>query len=82
MRQKTVFMCMLTAFLMIGIVLSSRSIAVFADDSELITTRAAFEKAINSVKDGDTILVGDIDFNLAGEGAVNEEHHDPKRKNR
>lgn len=81
MRQKTVFMCMLTAFLMIGMALSLRSIAVSAKDRELLTTRAAFEKAINSAKDGDTILVGDIDFNLVGEGAVNEAEKIVLKKN-
>ena len=41
-------------------------------EGELITTRNEFEKALNAAKDGDTLLVGDIDFNLQGEGAVNE----------
>ncbi len=41
-------------------------------EGELITTRTAFEKALNSAKDGDTLLVGDIDFNLTGDGSVNE----------
>ncbi len=41
-------------------------------EGELITTRNEFEKALNAAKDGDTLLVGDIDFNLTWEGAVNE----------
>ncbi len=46
--------------------------AVSADEAGLITTRGGFINALNGAKDGDTILVGDIDFNLTGEGAVNE----------
>ena len=46
--------------------------AASTSEGELITTRNEFEKALNAAKDGDTLLVGDIDFNLQGEGAVNE----------
>ena len=48
------------------------SAAASTREGELITTRNEFEKALNAAKDGDTLLVGDIDFNLQGEGAVNE----------
>ena len=40
-------------------------------DEELITTRNAFINALNEAKDGDVLLVGDIDFNLNYTGAVN-----------
>ena len=43
-----------------------------AETVNLITNRKAFEKALNAAKDDDTLLVGDIDFNQEGEGAVNE----------
>ncbi len=43
-----------------------------AQAQTLISTRNAFINALNSAKNGDTILVDDIDFNLTGEGAVNE----------
>ncbi len=81
MRRKTVFTRMFAALFVIGMVFSLRSIATFADERGLITTRAEFEKAINSAKDGDIILVGDIDFNLVGEGAVNEAEKIVLKKN-
>lgn len=37
----------------------------------VITTRAGFIEALNKARAGDTIVVGDIDFNLFGNGAVN-----------
>ncbi len=40
-------------------------------EGELITTRNDFINALNQAKDGDTLLVGDIDFNLNHTGAVN-----------
>ncbi len=41
-------------------------------EETLITTRNEFVSALYNAEDGDTLLVGDIDFNLTGEGAVNE----------
>ena len=57
-----------------AILINSNSVSAQASagNSGLITTRNEFEKALNAAKDGDTLLVGDIDFNLQGEGAVNE----------
>ncbi len=60
------------ALLAVSLILSLMSVVVSAGKTDLITTRAGFEKALNSAKDGDTLLVGDIDFNLQSEGAVNE----------
>lgn len=40
-------------------------------EGELITTRNDFINALNKAENGDTILVGDIDFNLNSTGAVN-----------
>ena len=57
--------------LIMSLMLSVLPLAVSAQENELITTRSEFEKALNSAKDGDTILVGDIDFNLNSTGAVN-----------
>ncbi len=51
---------------------TSLAAAQDAEGTPLITTRAAFEKALNAAADGDTLLVGDIDFNASGDGAVNE----------
>ncbi len=61
-----------SVLLVISFVVSLMTVFVSADETALITTRSEFEKALNSAKDGDTLLVGDIDFNLTGEGAVNE----------
>jgi len=47
------------------------ALTVLADEPELITTRAEFEKALAVAKDGDILLVGDIDFDLPHTGAVN-----------
>ncbi len=62
----TLIFCTIFALLLLKPTQSS------AQELNLITTRTAFEKALNSAKDGDTLIVGDIDFNLTGEGAVNE----------
>ncbi len=75
MKMKRKFIHILS-FLLLSCLLLGTSAVVGATantrEGELITTRTAFEKALNSAKDGDTLLVGDIDFNLTGEGAVNE----------
>ncbi len=61
-----VFACLLFATsAVVGAAASTR-------EGDLITTRNDFINALNQAKDGDTLLVGDIDFNLTGEGAVNE----------
>ncbi len=43
-----------------------------AQELNLITTRSDFFNAISIANDGDTLLVGDIDFNLQATGDVNE----------
>ncbi len=43
-----------------------------AQEINLITTRSDFFDAISIANDGDTLLVGDIDFNLQATGDVNE----------
>ena len=43
-----------------------------AENSELITNRNDFKNAVINANDGDTLLVGDIDFNLQATGDVNE----------
>ncbi len=57
--------------LIMCLMLAGLPLTVLAGEADLITTRSAFEKALNSAKDGDTLLVGDIDFNLPSTGAVN-----------
>ncbi len=52
--------------------LSARAVAyATGEQTEVITTRNDFIKALSKANDGDTLLVGDIDFNLEGTGAVN-----------
>ncbi len=72
MKQMKRIARLLAALLVINLILLSIPLTTFALESDLITTRSGFEKALNGAKDGDTLLVGDIDFNLVGEGAVNE----------
>ncbi len=43
-----------------------------AQETKLITSRTDFFNAISIANDGDTLLVGDIDFNLQATGDVNE----------
>ena len=62
---------LLTALLILWLMLSAAPVTVLAQDSALITTRAEFEKALHKAKDGDTLLVGDIGFELLYTGAVN-----------
>ncbi len=66
------YMRIFLALLIISLMLSAMTSFVSADEAELITTRSEFEKALGAAKDGDILLVGDIDFNFAGDGAVNE----------
>ena len=71
-RYKCISILSLT--LLGGLFLSSGAIvgnAARARDNEIITTRSAFINALNDAQDGDTLLVGDIDFNLPSTGAVN-----------
>ncbi len=42
-----------------------------SEETGLLTKRTDFVTALTNAKDGDTLLVGDIDFNLEGTGAVN-----------
>ena len=60
-----------TLFLLVSLLFSLLPLVVSAQESELITTRAEFEKALRDANDGDTLLVGDIDFELPYTGAVN-----------
>ena len=60
-----------TALLIVSLIFSVLPMAVSAQETKLITTRAEFEKALRDAKDGDTLLVGDIDFELPYTGAVN-----------
>ena len=43
-----------------------------AEDVDLVTTREDLLRALKSARDGDVIAVGDVDFTLAGTGAVHE----------
>lgn len=43
-----------------------------AEDVELVTTREGLLRALKNARDGDVITVGDVDFTLAGTGAVHE----------
>ncbi len=61
MKQKNIIL-LSSAFLIIILVLSSISFAAVADDPVLITTEAALKEALHNAKEGDTILVGDIEF--------------------
>ena len=56
-----------------AILINSNSVSAQASagNSGLITTRNDFINALNKAENGDTILVGDIDFNLNSTGAVN-----------
>ena len=74
-RMKHKFISVLSVLLLTCLLLSGSvivSMAANAKETTLITTCTEFEKALNAAKDGDTLLVGDIDFNQEGEGAVNE----------
>ncbi len=57
-----------------AILISSNLVGVQAgtENSGLITTRIDFKNAVLNANNGDTILVGDIDFNLQATGDVNE----------
>lgn len=63
-----------TACIAFLVVVFISPLAIFAaSESDIITTREGFVNAINNAEDGDTILVGNIDFNLYDTvGAVNE----------
>ncbi len=68
----TRFLSLLTVLCLLFATSAIEGAATSSDEDGLITTRTEFEKALNSAKDGDTLLVGDIDFNRTGDGAVNE----------
>lgn len=75
MRIKHKFIHIFSFLLLLCLIFATSAVvgaAASTREGELITTRNEFEKALNAAKDGDTLLVGDIDFNLQGEGAVNE----------
>ena len=75
MRIKHKFIHVFSFLLLLCLIFATSAVvgaAASTREGELITTRNEFEKALNAAKDGDTLLVGDIDFNLQGEGAVNE----------
>ncbi len=48
------------------------SVQAGAENSGLITTRIDFKNAVLDANNGDTLFVGDIDFNLEATGDVNE----------
>ncbi len=72
MKRKFLYILPLALLLCLLFAVGAAVGAVGSREGELITTRTEFEKALNSAKDGDTLRVGDIDFNRVGEGAVNE----------
>ncbi len=70
-RLLNILLCfLLSCFILTG----SMTVISAADveENRLITTVSEFKKALNNAQNGDTILVGDIDFNQEGDGAVNE----------
>ncbi len=74
-RIKHKFIHIFSFLLLLCLIFATSAVVGAAEstrEGELITTRNEFEKALNAANDGDTLLVGDIDFNLQGEGAVNE----------
>ncbi len=70
MKNKKIYLFCSTVLLL----LVALGMGIFASEGQtkLITTRGEFLTAITSAKDGDTLLVGDIDFRLDGTGAVND----------
>ncbi len=71
---KRKFIPIISLMLLLCLLLGTSAVvgaAASAREGELITTRNDFINALNQAKDGDTLLVGDIDFNLNHTGAVN-----------
>ena len=71
MKQK-ILKHVFTVLLILCLMISVLPLQAHAQEQELITTRTDFEKALYGAKDGDILLVGDIDFNINAVGAVNE----------
>ncbi len=74
MRIKHKFIPIFSFLLFLCLIFATSAVvgaAASAREGELITTRNDFINALNKAKNGDTILVGDIDFNLNSTGAVN-----------
>ena len=72
MKRKSLIIRIFSALALIALALSMLPVTVLAaENADLITTRAEFEIALAGAKNGDTLLVGDIDFNLPYTGAVN-----------
>ncbi len=74
MGTKRKFIQGLSFLLVLCLLLGTSAVVIAAAstrEGELITTRNDFINALNQAKDGDTLLVGDIDFNLNYTGAVN-----------
>ncbi len=74
MGTKRKFIHILSFLLLLCLLLGTSAVvgaAASTREGELITTRNDFINALNQAKDGDTLLVGDIDFNLNHTGAVN-----------
>lgn len=70
MRFKLLFTLLVT--LLFALTLSLFVFAASNEENEPITTRSGLESAIKYAKDGDTIFVSDINFNISATGAVNE----------
>ena len=52
----------ISVFFMIMLILGAVSVCVSAAEPDLITTEAELKEALHNAKEGDTILVGDIEF--------------------
>ena len=72
MKAKIIFSTLLFVILL-GFIATASAVSVESPYvKEPINTRSGLINAINDAKDGDTLYVTDIDFNLSGTGAVNE----------
>ncbi len=74
MGTKRKFIHILSFLLLLCLLFAASAVvgaAARTSEGELITTRNDFINALNQAKDGDTLFVGDIDFNLNHTGAVN-----------
>ncbi len=61
MKQKK-FKHVFTLLLILNLTFSVLPLTVFAQETELITTEAGLKEALHNAMDGDTLLVGDIEF--------------------
>ena len=60
-RKKTVICVFLTIWA-VAAVLAAMSTGAFAAEPKLITTESELKEALHNASEGDTILVGDIEF--------------------